>query len=104
MYVLQRRNVPEARLYLYNQHKKALCKVELVCSDVASFNRSIRDSLRAYGFVPETERRAPDEENLKITSSAYFVNRDATIPLHALILYFEERNKPKVSLTIYDDE
>jgi hypothetical protein len=78
--------------------------VELVSSNVAAFNTIIRDSLSAYGFIPEADRRVPDEEDLKITSSAYFVNNDARIPVHALILYYEERRTPKVSLTIYEDE
>jgi hypothetical protein len=95
---------PEATLYLYSYHKKPLCKVELVSRNVADFNTTIRDSLRAYGFVPDMDHKAPDEDNLKITTSAYFINRDAAMPVHALILYFEERHQPKVSLTIYGDE
>lgn len=97
-------NAPESRLYLYSYHKKPLCKIELVSADVSGFNAKIRDSLRAYGFVPDMDHNAPDEENLKTTSSAYFVNRDAAMPVHALILYFEEKRQPKVSLTIYGDE
>ncbi len=95
---------PVAQLYLYSYHKKPLCKVELVSSDVTAFNTTIRDSLCAYGFVADTDNPAPDEEKLKITASANFVNRDAAMPVHALILYFEERRRPRVSLTIYGDE
>ncbi len=104
MYSLATPVAPDAQLYLYSYHKKPLCKVELVSSDVESFNATIRDSLGAYGFMPDMEGQAPDEEKLKITSSAAFVNRDAIMPVHALILYFEERRCPKVSLTIYGDE
>jgi hypothetical protein len=104
MYSLNVPATPEARLYLYSYRKKPLCKVELVCDDVDGFNTIIRDSLAAYGFRPDMDHMAPDEENLKITSSAYFINKDAALPVHALILYFEERQKPKVSLTIYGDE
>lgn len=104
MYAFDQTEARAARLYLYSYQKKPLCKVELICNDVEGFNAAIRDSLSAYGFLPELERGAPDEENLRITSSAYFVNNDAAVPVHALILYFEERNKPKVSLTIYSNK
>jgi hypothetical protein len=104
MFALEGKNLPYAQLYLYNYHKKALCKVELVSSDVAGFNATIRDSLGAYGFVPETDKPAPEEENLKISSSAYYVNKDAAMPIRALILYYKERRKPMVSLTIFGDE
>lgn len=93
-----------AQLYLFGYRKKPLCKVELVSNDVAGFNAIIRDSLSAYGFQPEMDVNTPDEEGLKITTSASFVNKDAATPVHALILYFEERHKPRVSLTIYAED
>jgi hypothetical protein len=89
------------QLYFYCSRSSPLCKLELVSDDVSNFNRFIRDSLDDYGFEPETTQRAPDEENLRISSSAYFVNRDLAIPIYALILYFEQRGQPMVSLTLY---
>ncbi len=104
MYASRGNTCTEARIFIYQYQKKPLSKVELVCSDVAAFNTTIRDSMGAYGFVPDVERHAPDEENLKISSAANFVNMDAALPVHALILYYEERRRPRVSLTIYADE
>ena len=105
MFALNDQTAAEAKLYLYSYHRKPLCKLELVCSDVQGFNRSIRDSLHAYGFVPDLEHKAPEEENLKTTSStAFFVNNDTRIPVHALILYYQEKRRQKVSLTIYGDQ
>jgi hypothetical protein len=91
------------RLYFYRSRNNPLCKLELVSDEVMAFNRNIRDSLNYYGFLPETEQRAPDEDNLIIKSSAYFVNHDIAVPLHALILYYERRGRQYVSLTIYSD-
>jgi len=89
------------QLYFYRSRNNPLCKLELVSDEVAHFNKTIRDSLEAYGFLPETDQRAPDEDNLTIKSSAFFINNDTEVPLHALILYFEQHGQAMVSLTIY---
>lgn len=90
-----------SRLYVFRSRAVPLSKLELVSSAVDSFNRQIRDSLSFYGFQPEMKERAAEEENLRISSSAYFVNRDLEIPVYALILYYREHGEDLVSLTIY---
>jgi hypothetical protein len=109
MYVCQGGNIagkgiPDAQLFLYDYRRKPLCKVELVYTDVDRFNAIIRDSLWAYGFNADASSPLPDEQDLRITSSATYVNRDAGEPIKALILYFTEKNSPRVSLTIFGAE
>jgi hypothetical protein len=96
--------IPDGQLFLYNYHKKPLCKVELVCTDVNHFNSLIRDSLSYYGFQAEADSHLANEQKLKATASASFVNRDASEPIHALILYFEEKHSARVSLTIFAEQ
>ncbi|MBS1615288.1 MAG: hypothetical protein JST06_04130 [Bacteroidetes bacterium] len=90
-------------LYAYRSRRSPLCKLELVSDDVYQFNKYIRDSLQHYGFFPDLVKRPAEEENLKVKSTALFVNHDLPQAMHALILYFEQRGRQMVSMTLYSD-